>query len=521
MNAETQAIISDLETKRVTAIDLFANSLGLTPDQARIAEDRIGQYEENLEGNYLPIYHEIVERAQDDAARLREESPARLTPYDRIDAESKVLLPEDTLVQALIERAQMLRVLNGPERMKVRRTMQEQPFKYPLATEIPVIERLFSERIMPAYDDFALGIQEAENPRVSRTKVFATGPWTHATKNRIATPYCGSSMPDCSGSPWAVASMAISGGLAFLPRDAWLNDPEEQARLAEETIKILKDPPFPFIEGVDGQEVERWWLSNLVGLVEANPTKALERTELLRKTGVSVFRVYSPEAGIELDVTTKALRAEFGNDVEIIAGMPSSGIHARRLVEAGADALVVGIGGGGICSTPTEAALAFEGLKVLYECRKKGIEVPIILESGIGRMGPLLLAIGASALAKSQAVFGGTIEQPGGAWYYQLPDGSLVKPYGGEASDRTRHLGGRPLDVVGRPIFREGDESVTFFNPLAPTVPHAIWSLLQSLSSALVFQRVHTIQELHEQEPIIWQVTEANRGVARVHHNNK
>ncbi len=324
-------------------------------------------------------------------------------------------------------------------------------------------------------------------------------------------------MPDCSDSPWAISTMAMAGGFAFIPRDARLADIGAQTALAKESLAMLDDPPFPFTEGTDAAFATQLWKSNVVGIVEANPYKALKRAESLYNAGVRTVRVYSPEGGIEGVYTVRALRSEFGDDIEILAGMTTSGANSRQYEEAGADATVLGIGGGGICLTPTEAALGFASVKILHENKKASLQIPTIVEGGVGRMTPVVLSLGASAVTKSHALFGGTIEQPGGAHYY-IVDGQRVKPYGGEASDRTRELAHRPVDICGNRLFREGDEAITELDERTASAVDNLWLLQQSLCTALTFARARTVAELHQNPPVIFSLTPNNQEVASIHH---
>lgn len=523
-NPETATILSEFSQKKKEAETQFAEIFGLTPNEVKTAShryllpDNLEEWSESVE------ISQIVERAKDDAQQLISFPPATLTKYDRgiLDAGAEIrTMPVEKIEEALITRALYLRTLNGPERMKaVGYFLENVPFKSPDPAPVPALVNFIDNNYqMPAFDDLGLLVPDTDKFRVSRSSLFGVGVWVRGSKNRVVMPYAGSSMPDCSDSPWAVVSMAMAGGFAFIPRDARLADIKNQAQLTKDVFEMLDNPPFPFIDGVDEKFVKKWWKNNVVGIVEADPYKALKRMEALYNVGVRTFRIYSPEGGVEPEYTLRVGKSEFsGENVDFLTGMITSAKDAEILAELGTDAVVGFIGGGGICSTPTEAGLAFASVKILHDCKRLGLEVPIIVESGVGRMTPLVIALGGSVVAKSQALFGGTLEQPGAAHYY-VRDGELVKPYGGEASNRTRNLAGRKEDVAGKLLFREGDESDTALN--LPTMAQNLWLLNQSLATALVFARQPTVGHLHQNPPEIFILTENNQKRAGIHHNTR
>ena len=119
---------------------------------------------------------------------------------------------------------------------------------------------------------------------------------------------------------------------------------------------------------------------------------------------------------------------------QIIAGNVATASGARALIEAGADAVKVGIGPGSICTTRIVAGVGVPQLTAILdaveECRKSGI--PVIADGGIKYSGDLAKAIAAGAdCAMLGSLFAGTDEAPGEVFLYQ---GRTYKSYRGMGS---------------------------------------------------------------------------------------
>ena len=160
----------------------------------------------------------------------------------------------------------------------------------------------------------------------------------------------------------------------------------------------------------------------------------LERAEALIEAGVDVLVIdtaHGHSAGV-LEAVARVRRAS--NDVQVIAGNVATAAGARALIEAGADAIKVGIGPGSICTTRVIAGVGVPQLTALLEiseaCRGQG--VPVIADGGIRSSGDLAKAIAAGADgAMIGSLFAGTDESPGEVYLYQ---GRSYKSYRGMGS---------------------------------------------------------------------------------------
>ena len=122
------------------------------------------------------------------------------------------------------------------------------------------------------------------------------------------------------------------------------------------------------------------------------------------------------------------------NYTQIIAGNIATAEGARALIDAGADAVKVGIGPGSICTTRVVAGVGTPQLTAILdcveECRKN--DVPVIADGGIRASGDLAKAVAAGAdCAMIGSLFAGTDESPGEVFLYQ---GRSYKAYRGMGS---------------------------------------------------------------------------------------
>jgi IMP dehydrogenase len=171
-----------------------------------------------------------------------------------------------------------------------------------------------------------------------------------------------------------------------------------------------------------------------VGAAVGTGATGLERAEALIEAGVDVLVVdtaHGHSAGV-IEAVARVRRAS--NAVQVIAGNVATAAGARALIDAGADAVKVGIGPGSICTTRVVAGVGVPQLSALMDiaehCRAKS--VPVIADGGIRVSGDLAKAIAAGAdCAMIGSLFAGTDESPGEVYLYQ---GRSYKAYRGMGS---------------------------------------------------------------------------------------
>lgn len=184
-------------------------------------------------------------------------------------------------------------------------------------------------------------------------------------------------------------------------------------------------------------------------------------------------------------------------EVEVIAGNVATAEATRDLIEAGADAVKVGIGPGSICTTRVIAGIGVPQVTAVMDSAKVAREagVPLIADGGIRYSGDVVKAIAAGAdVVMMGNIFAGTEESPGETEIYQ---GRSYKVYRGMGSIGAMKQGSsdRYFQEEAAKLVPEGIEGrVPFKGPVSET----IFQLLGGLRSGMGYCGASTIAELQE-----------------------
>jgi len=162
--------------------------------------------------------------------------------------------------------------------------------------------------------------------------------------------------------------------------------------------------------------------------------KGFERTEALLAAECDVI-VIDTAHGHNADVARAVERVKkLSNSAQVIAGNIATGEAARALINAGADALKVGIGPGSICTTRVVAGVGVPQLTAVMEAAEEADKsgIPVIADGGLRTSGDAAkaLAAGASTIMVG-SMLAGTEEAPGESFLYQ---GRSYKSYRGMGS---------------------------------------------------------------------------------------
>ncbi len=220
-----------------------------------------------------------------------------------------------------------------------------------------------------------------------------------------------------------------------------------------------------------------------------------ERVEALVAAGVDVIVVDSAHGHSKGVIeTVRAIRERFPH-VELVAGNVATAEGARALIEAGADAVKVGVGPGSICTTRVIAGIGVPQLTAVFDASREADKhgVPVIADGGIKWSGDVVkaLAAGASSVMIG-SLFAGTDESPGEFEIYQ---GRTYKTYRGMGSIGAMRSGAadRYFQEPAQKLVPEGIEGrVPYRGPLAETV----FQLIGGLRSGMGYCGVATIEEL-------------------------
>jgi IMP dehydrogenase len=215
---------------------------------------------------------------------------------------------------------------------------------------------------------------------------------------------------------------------------------------------------------------------------------ALERAAALVDAEVDVLVVdtaHGHSHGV-LDVV-RALKSR--HDLELIAGNVATADGALALVDAGADAVKLGVGPGSICTTRVVAGVGVPQITAVYDAAQAlaGQDVPVIADGGVRNSGDIAKAIAAGAdVVMLGSMLAGTDEAPGEVIVAQ---GERFKEYRGMGSlgamkarsfSKDRYFQGDVEDV--EKLIPEGIEGrVPYKGPLQPIVYQVVGGLRQSM----------------------------------------
>ncbi|MGB7786541.1 MAG: IMP dehydrogenase [Salinimicrobium sp.] len=170
---------------------------------------------------------------------------------------------------------------------------------------------------------------------------------------------------------------------------------------------------------------------------------AVDRAEALVKAGVDAIVIDTAHGHTKGVVTVlKSIKNKFP-DLEIVVGNIATAEAAKYLVEAGADAVKVGIGPGSICTTRVVAGVGFPQFSAVLEVAAaiKGSGVPVIADGGIRYTGDIPKAIAAGAdCVMLGSLLAGTKESPGETIIYE---GRKFKSYRGMGSVEAMKQGSK------------------------------------------------------------------------------
>ena len=193
--------------------------------------------------------------------------------------------------------------------------------------------------------------------------------------------------------------------------------------------------------------------------------------------------------------------------IPVIAGNVATAAGTEALIEAGADAVKVGIGPGSICTTRVIAGIGVPQITAVYESAQVGRRygIPIIADGGIKYSGDIAKAIAAGAnVVMMGNILAGTDESPGEQVIYQ---GRSYKVYRGMGSLGAMKLGSkdRYFQTEAKKLVPEGIEGrVPYKGMLADT----IFQMVGGLRASMGYCGCHNIQEMIENTQFI-QITAA------------
>ncbi|RZJ43211.1 MAG: IMP dehydrogenase [Brevundimonas sp.] len=255
----------------------------------------------------------------------------------------------------------------------------------------------------------------------------------------------------------------------------------------------------------------------LVGAASTVGDSGYERGMALAEAGADVV-VIDTAHGHSRSVAQVVERIKReSNRIQIIAGNVATYDAARALIDAGADAVKVGIGPGSICTTRIVAGVGVPQLTAVVDAARAGKEsgVPVIADGGIKYSGDLAKAIAAGAsVAMMGSMFAGTDESPGEVFLYQ---GRSYKSYRGMGSVGAMGAGSADRyfqkEVETQKLVPEGIEGQTpYKGPIAPV----LHQLVGGLRASMGYVGAGTIEQFQDRARFV-RITGAGLRESHVH----
>ncbi|HQD49866.1 MAG TPA: IMP dehydrogenase [Defluviitaleaceae bacterium] len=245
----------------------------------------------------------------------------------------------------------------------------------------------------------------------------------------------------------------------------------------------------------------------LVGAAVGVTSDVIDRVAKLVEAKVDVIVVDTAHGHSQGVIETLKKIKSIYPDLQVIAGNVATAEATKALIEAGADAVKVGIGPGSICTTRVIAGVGVPQITAIMDCSEaaKPYGIPIIADGGIKYSGDIVKAIAAGAsVTMMGGIFAGTDESPGETELYQ---GRKYKVYRGMGSLAAMEKGSkdRYFQQDAKKLVPEGVEGrVPYKGPVEDT----IFQLMGGLRAGMGYCGARNIKELMENARFV-QITSA------------
>lgn len=240
----------------------------------------------------------------------------------------------------------------------------------------------------------------------------------------------------------------------------------------------------------------------LVGAAVGITNDMFDRVEALVKANVDVITVDTAHGHSKNVVKAIKDIKEKYPDLQIIAGNIATAEAAKDLIEAGADAIKVGIGPGSICTTRVVTGIGVPQITAIINCveEAKKHDIPVVADGGIKYSGDITkaLACGASVIMAG-SLFAGTEESPGETILFE---GRQYKEYRGMGSLAAMKdgSGDRYFQTNTKKYVPEGVEGrVDYKGP----VGEVVYQLLGGLKSGMGYVGSKDLNELYEKAKLV------------------
>jgi len=235
----------------------------------------------------------------------------------------------------------------------------------------------------------------------------------------------------------------------------------------------------------------------LCGAAVGITKNVMDRVSALVNAKVDCIVIDSAHGHSKNIITTlKEIKAAYP-DLQVIVGNVATGEATKALIEAGADAVKIGIGPGSICTTRVVAGIGVPQVSAVMDCYEaaKPYGVPIIADGGIKYSGDMTKALAAGAsVCMMGSMFAGCDEAPG---EFELYQGRKYKVYRGMGSIAAMENGSkdRYFQTEAKKLVPEGVEGRVAYKG---TVEDTIFQLVGGIRSGMGYCGAKNIKTLQE-----------------------
>jgi IMP dehydrogenase len=205
----------------------------------------------------------------------------------------------------------------------------------------------------------------------------------------------------------------------------------------------------------------------------------------------------------EMVIAAVSAVKRLSNEAQVVAGNVATGEAARALIDAGADAVKVGIGPGSICTTRIVAGVGVPQFTAILDVVQAANDVPVIADGGIKYSGDLAKALAAGAsCAMIGSLLAGTEESPGEVYLYQ---GRSYKAYRGMGSvgAMARGSADRYFQAEVRDALKLVPEGVEGQVPYKGPAGNVLHQLAGGLRAAMGYVGARTLEEFRRKAEFV------------------
>ncbi len=304
-----------------------------------------------------------------------------------------------------------------------------------------------------------------------------------------------------------IRDVMTSEGLITAPEGTTLEEAKQiLARSKKEKLPIV-DKDFNLVGLITIKDIEKnikYPLSAkdsqgrlLCGAAVGIAANCLERVQELVNANVDIVVLDSSHGHSENVLRCLRMIKEHFPDLDVVAGNVATGEGTKALIEAGADAVKVGIGPGSICTTRVVTGIGVPQISAVMDAYDvaKAYGIPVIADGGIKYSGDMTKALAAGAnVCMMGSIFAGCDESPGD---FELYQGRKYKVYRGMGSIAAMENGSkdRYFQENAKKLVPEGVEGRVAYKG---TVEDTVFQLLGGIRSGMGLTGSHNIKELQD-----------------------